>query len=81
MRIRDLTGTRLVTRLFKKPINKHLYILWSSAYPLYVKKAFIKTKLIQFVIVSSKVKYFTDTRRQFYSNLHQRRYPGKVLDN
>lgn len=81
MRMRDLFGTHIVTRLFKKPMNKHLYIPWSSAHPSHVKKAFVKAELIRFAIVSSKVEYFADARRQFYGNLRRRGYPIVALDN
>lgn len=80
MRIRDQTGVRLDTRLFKKPMNKHLYIPWSSAHPSHVKKAFVKAELIRFAIVSSQVEYFADARAQFYGNLRRRGYPTGVLD-
>jgi hypothetical protein len=81
MRMRDPFGTHLVTRLFKKPMNKHLYIPWSSAHPSHVKKAFVKAELIRFAIVSSKVEYFADARIQFYGNLRRRGYPVAVLDD
>ncbi|KNG79890.1 hypothetical protein ANOM_011893 [Aspergillus nomiae NRRL 13137] len=81
MRTRDLTGVKLTTRLFKKPMNKHLYIPWSSAHPPHVKKAFVKAELIRFAIVSSEVGYFADARSQFYGNLRRRGYPSEVLDN
>jgi hypothetical protein len=79
--MRDPFGIHLVTRLFKKPMNKHLYIPWSSAHPSHVKKAFVKAELIRFAIVSSKVEYFADARRQFYGNLRRRGYPSVALDD
>jgi len=81
MRTRDLRGSKLVTRLFKKHMNKHLYIPWSSAHPSHVKKAFVKAELIRFAIVSSEVEYFADARRQFYGNLRRRGYPAQVLSD
>lgn len=81
MRIRDVTGTRLATRLFQKAMNRHLYIPWSSAHPSHVKKAFVKAELIRFTIISSEVGYFADARSQFYGNLRRRGYPPQTLEN
>lgn len=70
----------LATRLFRKPMNRFLYIPWSSAHPLHVKKAFVKAELIRFAIVSSEVGYFAEARKQFYGNLRRRGYPPQILD-
>lgn len=75
-----LQPSYLATRLFRKPMNRFLYIPWSSAHPLHVKKAFVKAELIRFTIVSSQVEYFADARRQFYGNLRRRGYPPQILD-
>jgi hypothetical protein len=76
-----LQPTRLVTRLFRKPMNRFLYIPWSSAHPLHVKKAFVKAELTRFAMINSEVEYFADARKQFYGNLRRRGYPSQVLDN
>jgi hypothetical protein len=81
MRTQDLTGYHITTRLFKKALNKHLYIPWSSAHPLHVKKAFVKAELIRFAMVSSEVGYFADSRAQFYGNLRRIGYPPQALEN
>jgi hypothetical protein len=81
MRIQGPTGPRLGSRLFKKTMNRHLYIPWSSAHPLHVKKAFVKAELIRFAIVSSEVGYFAEARSQFYGNLRRRGYPPQALEN
>jgi hypothetical protein len=75
-----LQPKHLATRLFRKPMNRFLYIPWSSAHPLHVKKAFVKAELIRFATVSSQAEYFADARRQFYGNLRRRGYPPQVLD-
>jgi len=80
MNLPNPLGPRLSTKLFKKEMNKHLYIPWSSAHPLHVKKAFVKAELIRFTIVSSEVEYFAESRRQFYGNLRRRGYPPQTLD-
>jgi hypothetical protein len=76
-----LQPTRLVTRLFRKSMNRFLYIPWSSAHPLHVKKAFVKAELTRFAMINSEVEYFADARTQFYGNLRRRGYPPQVLDN
>jgi hypothetical protein len=81
MNIRTVLGWSLVTRLFVKPMNKHLYIPWSSAHPLHVKKAFVKAELLRLALVSSEIEYFAESRRMFYGNLRRRGYPPKALDN
>jgi hypothetical protein len=81
LRIQNQLGSFLVTRLFRKPMNKFLYIPWSSAHPLHVKKAFVKAELTRFVMVSSEVGYFAESRRQFYGNLRRRGYPPQILEN
>lgn len=70
----------LATKLFVKPMNRHLYIPWSSAHPQHVKKAFVKAELTRFVILCSEMWYFADARRAFYSNLRRRGYPSRTLD-
>lgn len=81
MKLPSPLGPYLATKLFRKELNKHLYIPWSSAHPLHVKKAFVKAELIRFAIVSSEVGYFAESRRQFYGNLRRRGYPPETLEN
>jgi hypothetical protein len=81
MNIRTPMCQQLMTRLYKKPMNKHLYIPWSSAHPDHVKKAFVKAELIRFAIVSSEVEYFAEARNMFYGNLRRRGYPPQTLEN
>lgn len=68
------------TRLFRKNLNKHLYIPWSSAHPLATKKGFVKAELTRLVILCSRPGYFADARQEFYGNLRRRGYPPKELD-
>jgi len=67
------------TRLFRKHMNRHLYIPWSSAHPLHVKKGFVKAELIRFAMLCSQSRYFADARQEFYGNLRRRGYPAKTL--
>lgn len=68
------------TRLFRKHLNKHLYIPWSSAHPTAVKKGFVKAELTRLAILCSRPGYFADARLEFYGNLRRRGYPPKELD-
>lgn len=70
---------RLATRLYRKPMNKFLYIPFSSAHPLPVKKAFVKAELTRFIIICSEEPFFAETCRFFYLNLRRRGYPAEVL--
>ena len=66
-------------RIFRKPINKYLYIPWLSAHPLSVKKAFVKAKLTQFTTIYSQEKYYIETTLLLYRNLYYRGYLSGIL--
>lgn len=70
----------LDTKLYRKPLNLHLYIPWSSAHPLHVKRGFITAELTRFAMISSRKKYFVETSLEFYGNLRRRGYPAKILE-
>jgi len=73
-------GLRVVhTRLFRKKMNRHLYIPWSSAHPLHVKKGFVKAELTRLAIICSTHEYFAEARQEFYGNLRTRGYPSQTL--
>jgi len=67
------------TRLFRKKMNRHLYIPWSSAHPLHVKKGFVKAELTRLAIICSTFEYFAEARQEFYGNLRTRGYPSQTL--
>jgi hypothetical protein len=71
--------TEIQTRLFRKKMNKHQYIPWSSAYPESVKRSFVKAELTQFMIVSSQRFYFEESKETFFMNLRRRGYPADKL--
>lgn len=56
-----------------------VYIPWSLAYPLYVKKGFVKAELIRLAMICSRPEYFADARQEFYSNFRRRGYPVETL--
>jgi len=70
----------LQSRLFKKKLNRHMYIPYSSAHPDSVKKSFIKAELTRFMYLSSKKEYFEESKNSFYINLRKRGYPAEILD-
>lgn len=73
-------GSRVVhTRLFRKKMNRHLYIPQSSAHPLHVKKGFVKAELTRLAILCSKPEFFAEARREFYGNLRRRGYAAQTL--
>lgn len=67
------------TKLFRKTMNRHLYIPWSSAHPSHVKKGFVKAELTRFATLCSKVEWFAEARQEFYGNLRRRGYPSETL--
>lgn len=67
------------TRLFRKKLNRHLYIPWSSAHPLHVKKGFVKAELTRFAMICSKEEFFAEARQELYGNLRRRGYPAETL--
>lgn len=69
----------LQTRVYRKRMNKHQYIPWSSAHPHTVKKAFIKAELTRFMIISSTKKLFEDRAQEFMKALQRRGYPLDTL--
>jgi hypothetical protein len=68
------------TRLFRKQMNRHLYIPWSSAHPLLVKKGFVKAELTRYAMLCSTPRYFAEARLELYGNLRRRGYPAQALD-
>eukprot|EP00455_Lapot_gusevi_P012915 TRINITY_DN1621_c0_g1_i1.p1 TRINITY_DN1621_c0_g1~~TRINITY_DN1621_c0_g1_i1.p1 ORF type:complete len:732 (+),score=48.12 TRINITY_DN1621_c0_g1_i1:349-2544(+) len=80
----DLTifkGPRLAThhlldvRAYQKPINRYLYIPFSSFHPKKVKANFVKNELQRYVRNTSVESDFLDIRRAFRQRLQARGYP------
>lgn len=69
----------LQTRVFKKKLNHHQYIPWSSAHPDTVKKAFMKAELTRYLIISSSVQLFEERVGKFVEDLSRRGYPAQIL--
>ncbi|KAK6525084.1 hypothetical protein TWF694_011915 [Orbilia ellipsospora] len=69
----------LQTRVFRKRMNKHQYIPWSSAHPIQVKRAFVKAELTRFAIICSQETYFDEKVSLFFAALRRRGYPSTTL--
>jgi hypothetical protein len=67
------------SRVFRKRMNQHQYIPWSSAHPQTVKKAFIKAELTRFMVISSTKELFEEKVREFMNALGRRGYPSTIL--
>lgn len=69
----------LQSKVFRKRMNKHQYIPWSSAHPDAVKKAFIKAELTRFMVISSNKSLFEERVTEFMKALRRRGYPSDTL--
>jgi len=73
----DVTGVQ--SKLFRKSMNKHQYIPWSSAHPESVKCSFVKAELTRYIIVSSQRSYFEESKEMLFMNQRRRGYPADKL--
>lgn len=80
LHIPTIYGLELHTRVYRKPMNKYLYIPYSSAHPDAVKKGFVKAELTRYVTNCSAKRFFVETASQFRYNLWRRGYPLQILD-
>jgi len=71
--------TELQSKLFRKKMNKHQYIPWSSAHPESVKRSFVKAQLTRYIIVSSQKSFFEESKEMFFMNLRRCGYPADKL--
>lgn len=67
------------SRVFRKRMNQHQYIPWSSAHPKTVKKAFIKAELTRYMVISSTRRLFEEKASEFMKALGRRGYPSTIL--
>ncbi|KGQ02275.1 hypothetical protein BBAD15_g12516 [Beauveria bassiana D1-5] len=66
-------------QVFRKRMNKHQYIPWSSAHPETVKKSFVKAELTRFMVNSSLKELFEERVDEFLEALRRRGYPEQTL--
>jgi len=62
-------------KTYQKPMNKGLYLPFSSFYTKACKKALVTGELRRFVRNSSKYLNYLDTRNLFFKQIHKRGYP------
>ena len=65
----------LVTTLYAKPGNTHMYVPWSSAHPSSVKSAFVKAEMIRRKMICSLESDFQTANQAFINRLAERGYP------
>lgn len=71
--------SKLVTRVYDKMLNKHMYIPFSSAHPLSVKRAFVKAERVRYKTICSLEQDYLACEKKLFLNLLRRGYPAKVL--
>ena len=69
----------LTTRPYQKPLNRYLYILFTSYHPSHSKKSFIKAELLRYIRLSSKKSGFLQIKEKFFVRLQNRGYPTWFL--
>lgn len=72
-------NNHLQSRVYQKPLNRYLYIPFTSNHPSSAKKGFIKGELIRYVRLCSKESDFVTMKDLLRFRLRQRGYPDKVL--
>ena len=66
---------RLITQPYQKPLNRYLYLPYTSYHPTHAKKSFIKAELLRYVRLSSKKYDFLQIKEKFFVRLRNRGYP------
>jgi hypothetical protein len=69
----------LVITTYEKPMNKYLYIPFSSFHNPCVFKGFIKSRMISFMVSNSRFEDFCAIRAKFVDRLLRRGYPSDFL--
>lgn len=72
-------GNKILIRPYAKPLNRYLYIPYSSCHTKHTLKGFIKAELIRFARNSSQESDFIQTRKSLYRHLRERGYPREFL--
>jgi len=78
VQVRITDGT-LVTSIYEKNLNKHMYIPFSSAHPLSVKKGMVKAERMRFRYICSKEQDWLVADKRLLQNLLRRGYPLSLL--
>ncbi|KAI6249367.1 hypothetical protein HI914_02849 [Erysiphe necator] len=75
-----LDNNQLITNLYKKRLNKHMYIPYLSAHPLRVKKAFVKAERTWITLICSAKALVAEAEYQFRCSLYRRGHPDSMLE-
>jgi hypothetical protein len=67
------------SKVYRKKLNRHQYIPWSSAHPVSVKRAFVKAELTRYMTISSTYELFEEKVQEFMIALSRRGYPADIL--
>ena len=76
---KDVNSSKHVTSPFQKPLNRYLYIPYTSYHPGHSKRSFIKAELIRYARLSSRLSDFLDIRHNFFNQVQNRGYPKRFL--
>ena len=71
----------IIFNSYEKPLNKYLYIPYSSYCPKYIFKGFIKGRVISLAINNSKKEDFVTSLGVLKERLMRRGYPSKFINN
>ena len=70
---------RLDIKIFQKPMNKYLYLPFTTDHPMHCLKSFVTTELQRYVKASSDKSSFLTIAALFYKRLLNRDYPPDIL--
>jgi hypothetical protein len=73
------SGSGMFVSTFSKPMNKFLYVPFSSCHTRANLKAFIKAELLRFAVTNTHLVDFSKARLAFFERLIARGYPDSFL--
>jgi len=74
-----LSSGEIVTSVFRKEMNRYMYIPFSSGHPLSVKKALVKAERTRMKCICSSQELLHECEEVFRLNLYRRGYPSSLL--
>ena len=70
---------RMETSVYTKRLNRYMYVPFSSAHPLSVKRALVKGERSRFKAICSNSEDLRRVEQYFRLNLYRRGYPSRLL--
>ena len=70
---------RLDIKIFQKPMNKYLYLPFSTEHPVHCLKSFVTTELQRYIKASSDKSAYLTIANLFYKRLLNREFPADAL--